>query len=93
MKCTGTAEDDHCCYVAGERCRYLVENVDGRRFACSLRLHLGSWEAVHADPRYRKHVQVVWDALGLGYTCGSWVPQPGEACCMAEPLETLVAVT
>lgn len=88
MKCTGTAEGDHCCYVNGERCRYLVENVDGRRYACGLRVELGSWDAVHADSGYQEHVQSVWDSLGLGYTCGSWKPQPGEACCMAEtPVE------
>jgi len=75
--------------VAGQRCRYLVENVDGRRWACGLRAALGSWEAVHADPGYIEHVQSEWDKLGVIESCGAWGPGTGQ-CCFAE---TTVEVT
>lgn len=89
--CTGrgTASGDHCCYVAGETCRYLaVAKVStGRRYECSLRRDLGSWEAVHADPGYQEHVQSVWDSLGTRPdgtpvipSCGEWQPREGECC-------------
>lgn len=85
----GTADGDHCCYVAGEVCRYLADNGPGssRRFECSLRRDLGSWEAVHADTGYQANVQVHWNALGLKEdgtpvieSCGAWQPRPGECC-------------
>ena len=75
--------------MAGQRCRYLVENVDGRRWACGLRAALGSWEAVHADPGYTEHVQSEWDKLGVIESCGAWGPGTGQ-CCFAE---TTVEVT
>ena len=75
--------------MAGQRCRYLVENVDGRRWACGLRAALGSWEAVHADPGYIEHVQSEWDVLGVIESCGAWGPGSGQ-CCYAE---TTVEVT
>ena len=75
--------------MAGQRCRYLVENVDGRRWACGLRAALGSWEAVHADPGYIEHVQSEWDKLGVIESCGAWGPGTGQ-CCFAE---TTVEVT
>jgi len=70
----------HCCWVDGEVCRFLVENVvEGRRWACGLLLKLGSWDAVHADPGYREHVQPVWDAVGIE-SCGAWGPGSGQCC-------------
>jgi hypothetical protein len=85
----GTADGDHCCYVNGETCRYLADNGLGaeRRFECSLRRDLGSWEAVHADPGYQQHVQTCWDALDARegetipiHSCGEWQPAPGVCC-------------
>jgi hypothetical protein len=89
--CTGrgTADGDHCCYVAGETCRYLADNgLDAeRRFECSLRRDLGSWDAVHADPGYQEHVQSYWNSLGvredgtpLIESCGAWQPPEGQCC-------------
>jgi hypothetical protein len=79
--CTGrgTPEGDHCCWVEGVRCPFLVENVDGRRYACGLRNELGSWEAVHADPGYQELVQPVWDRVGIT-SCGDWQPDEGVCC-------------
>lgn len=81
--CTGrgTADGDHCCYVAGEVCRYLADNGPGapRRFECSLRRALGSWAAVHADSGYQEHVQSVWDEVGIS-SCGEWQPLEGQCC-------------
>jgi len=88
VPCHGN-QPEHCCWVAGQRCRYLVENVDGRRWACGLRAALGSWEAVHADPGYIEHVQSEWDKLGVIESCGAWGPGTGQ-CCFAE---TTVEVT
>lgn len=54
FSCTGEGVDGtHCCFLAGTRCEFLVEHQGGRRFACGLRLELGSWAAVNTDPRYR----------------------------------------
>jgi len=80
MRCHGLGAD-HCCYVDGAPCRFLEEGtVPGRRWACGLRRELGSWERVHADPRYRAHVQPMWDRLGDGSgSCGGY-PGPGVTC-------------
>ncbi len=52
--CTGLgANGDHCCYVAGVRCEYLVENEGGRRYACGLLLKYGTWEAMNSSPEYK----------------------------------------
>lgn len=85
--CTGRGmpDGDHCCYVDGERCAYLVENVGGRRYACGLRLELGSWDAVHADPRYAP-IQEVWDRVGIE-SCGAWGPGTGQCCYAETPVE------
>jgi hypothetical protein len=75
--CSGNSSD-HCCYVSGVACRFLEENtVPGRRWACGLRRELGSWEAVHTDARYLRHVQPMWDRLGG--SCGDW-PRAGKKC-------------
>lgn len=74
--------DDHCCYVEGKVCPFLEENtVEGRRWVCGLLRELGSWEAVHADPRY-KPIQEVWDRVGIE-SCGAWGPGTNQ-CCFAE---------
>lgn len=82
--CTGrgAADGDHCCWVANEVCRFLTisEQQGQRRFECSLRRDLGSWEAVHAHPGYQEHVQPVWDQIEGIDSCGSWQPSPGECC-------------
>jgi hypothetical protein len=76
--CTGRGDDgNHCCYVAGKVCDYLECNVDERNFACGLRRELGSWEAVHADPRYAPIAEVMLMGDGL---CGDWQPEPGVCC-------------
>ncbi len=75
-RCQGTARD-HCCWVDGEVCRFLV--IDGDTIACGLRLRLGSWAAVHADAGYLAHVRPTWDEIGMA-DCGDWQPPPGEAC-------------
>jgi hypothetical protein len=84
--CTGAGHgdgpDDHCCWVNGKRCRYLVERVDGRRWACGLFSALGSWDAVHEHPGYKVFVQSVWDEVGIE-SCGAWGPGSGQ-CCFAE---------
>jgi len=83
MPCSGrgTPGGDHCCYVEGQVCRYLEENtVEGRRFVCGLRRRLGSWEKVHKHRGYRRHVQTVWDRVGIA-SCGDW--QPNGTCCEA----------
>jgi hypothetical protein len=72
-------QPDHCCYVDGERCRYLVENTNGRRWACGLFVALGSWDAVHADNGYLEHVQSVWDRAGIE-SCGAWGPGTDQCC-------------
>lgn len=81
--CLGGSETtSHCCYVAGEVCRFLEKNtVTGRVYACGLRRKLGSWDAVHADPGYRKYVQPVWDIHGIIKSCGDFRPDGGESCC------------
>lgn len=79
---------DHCCYVAGERCPHLVENVNGRRWACGLMVELGSWDLVHADPRYAP-IQAEWDKVGIE-SCGAWGPGTNQ-CCYRE-VETFVEI-
>lgn len=81
MECTGRgdANGEHCCFVDGERCRFLEENVGGRRWVCGLRRELGSWDAVHEDARYLASVQPAWDRVGIE-SCGSWGPGTGQCC-------------
>lgn len=77
--CDGLAAD-HCCYLgAAGVCRYLErDTVPGRRWACGLRRELGSWDAVHADPRYLADVMPTVQNL-VAVHCGDW-PRPGETC-------------
>lgn len=77
--CTGNNES-HCCYVNGEVCSFLGENiVPGRRWACSLFVELGDWDLVHQDPRYTESVQVNWIKSGTP-DCGKWI---GPGCCFS----------
>jgi hypothetical protein len=77
--CTGRGQagGGHCCWVKGEVCEFLIENHEDRRYACSLRVELGDWDKVHADPRYApiKEVMLLGDGL-----CGDWQPQAGVCC-------------
>lgn len=60
--CTGLGADgDHCCYLGGETCEHLVENVAGRRYACGLMVKYGSWELMEQSPEYAE-VGAYWEA-------------------------------
>ena len=68
--CRGTV-DNHCCWLKGVECPYLIRQRDGVRVSCMLRAELGDWEKVHNDPRYKllisPHVHEV-----TGADCGDW---------------------
>jgi len=49
-----------------------------RRYVCTLREELGSWEAVHQDARYLTFVAASVHSV-VGVNCGDW-PPPGETC-------------
>jgi hypothetical protein len=75
----GSLDGGHCCYVNGVVCDFLeLETMSGRNFVCGLRRELGSWSAVHTDPRYQP-IQAEWDKVGIS-SCGEWQPRPGECC-------------
>ena len=76
--CTGRGQADggHCCWVRGTVCEFLIENHDGRRFACGLMAELGDWDKVHADPRYAP-MAINFADTGL---CGDWQPFAGQCC-------------
>ena len=86
MPCPGD-RDQHCCWLAGRPCPFLEEGtVEGRRWACGLRRELGSWDAVHDDPRYLSTVAPEWAALPpfedgtpVIISCGDW-PTPRNPC-------------
>jgi len=84
LTCDGRGDNgDHCCYVAGEVCRFLTHVKDQPR--CSLRLELGDWDAVHRDPRYLEFVRPAWDRCGAS-DCGVFgTGRDGKpvACCFA----------
>lgn len=96
--CTGNGED-HCCYVNGEPCMYLGENVvPGRRWACTLYVRYGNWDDVHLDAGYIENVQSVWDSLGTREdgtpviaSCGDWGPGTNQ-CCFKDYIETEVQI-
>ena len=83
MTCNGRgSRGDHCCYVAGKVCRFLV---DGEMPRCGLKMELGDWEKVHNDPRYLEHVRPNWDEAGVS-DCGEFgTGRDGKpkACCFA----------
>jgi hypothetical protein len=71
---------DHCCYVDGQVCRWLEENTEpDRRWTCGLRRRLGSWEAVHADPRYQEFPGAIWRESGT-VDCGDFGPAELQCC-------------
>lgn len=74
------ARDGHCCWLEGVVCRYLRDDgpLAARRFVCTFRERLGSWERVHADPEYLATVGPVVLRL-VGVYCGDW-PRRGERC-------------
>ena len=69
----------HCCHLGPFGvCPALREDDNGRRWVCTFRERLGSWEAVHADPEYLDAIgPIVLDLVGV--YCGDW-PKPGESC-------------
>jgi len=66
----------NCCWVESKPCRWLDGDV------CSLRRELGSWEAVHDDPRYKESPQPVWIENGIAdcgdFTCADCLPRTME---------------
>jgi len=76
MECS--SGNDHCCWIRGQTCEFLVENVNDRRWSCGLYLELGSWTAVYIDPRYKKTIEPVVTEL-ITVNCGDW-PRSGELC-------------
>lgn len=81
MICLGNG-DDHCCWFNGQVCEFLVvqePDENGRKFVCSLRAELGSWDAVHADPRYAPVKARVLSLSTAPALCGDW-PPPGKNC-------------
>ena len=74
---------DHCCYIAGKVCEFLTITTDdeGEFFRCGLRVELGSWDGVNADPRY-KPIGEFWDGNGHGFNyCETFDP---AFCCRPE---------
>lgn len=82
--CNGSGvqgEDTHCCWVDGSPCQYLVENADGRRYACGLRINHGSWQAMERSDEY-KEIGDYWVSKGLPFDyCQSYNP---IFCCRQE---------
>lgn len=75
--CSGNTVD-HCCYVNGQPCAFLEQDtIPGRHWVCGLRRELGSWDAVHADPRYRQAVAPYFEPKQM--SCGTY-PEPGRTC-------------
>lgn len=72
----GDADGDHCCYVHGKVCDFLIAGSDDHRFACALRTELGSWKKVHTDPRYAP-LAIHFADSGL---CGDWEPVANQCC-------------
>lgn len=75
----GITTEDHCCYLAGVVCPFLREDDDSqRRWVCTFREKLGSWDAVHVDEEYLNTIGPLMMGL-TGVLCGDW-PPPGERC-------------
>jgi len=74
------AKTGHCCWLEGKVCKFLRDDGPSarRRWVCILREELGSWDAVHTDPRYVEQVQPTVRRL-TGADCGDW-PPPGQTC-------------
>ena len=68
----------HCCWINGV-CTFLRDDGDApRRWVCTLRERLGSWESVHADLGYQARVAPKLRRSGQA-DCGDW-PGPGVMC-------------
>ena len=80
MACAGNSAD-HCCYINGEPCPHLRDDGPDatRRWVCTLREELGSWDAVHVDPRYLRDVQPFWNGYAPTLGCGDW-PVKRQTC-------------
>lgn len=78
--CQGNSKD-HCCYLPNIGvCQYLEENtMKSRRWVCKLRRELGTWNKVHADPRYIKSILPNLSLFDPNLNCGDW-PRLGETC-------------
>jgi hypothetical protein len=66
--------------VDGAICEFLRENVGERRWSCSLRVELGSWDKVYEDERYIEKILPMYirkDATTR--KCGEW-PGPNTTC-------------
>ena len=69
IKCLGRNLDEHCCWIKGNVCQFLKENIEtGYRWTCGLRFELGSWDAVLEAPRY----QSVANSWAPGVNCRDW---------------------
>ena len=82
--CTGRGDvnGDHCCYLSGRVCDFLIDTKTpgDERFRCGLMAELGDWTKVHTDPRYvtiGHHFNVDPGGVGL---CGDWQPKAGQCC-------------
>jgi hypothetical protein len=75
----GVTTDGHCCWIDGEVCLLLRDDgpLADRRWVCTLRERLGSWQAVHRDPAYLAVARPTMARLGTD--CGDW-PGPGVRC-------------
>lgn len=72
--------EDHCCWLDGKVCKYLADSDrPGHAFDCALRRDLGSWDAVHGDPRYVADVRPFWERVAPELDCGAYPPE-GEVC-------------
>lgn len=77
---TCKAQTGHCCWLDGVVCPFLRDDgIDtSRRWVCTFRERLGSWEAVHSDPEYLDTIGPVMMGL-TGVLCGDW-PTRNERC-------------
>lgn len=80
--CNGNgANGRHCCNQGGVQCEFLVENVEGRRYACGLIIKYENWEAMNASFEY-KSVGDFWVSKGLPFNyCEAFDP---AFCCRPE---------
>ena len=82
-RCTGNGWDgDHCCYLGGKVCEYLVvdDNAE-RRFSCGLLVKYGNWKAMNASPEYQPIGQFWESKLNPFNYCESFNP---VFCCRPE---------
>lgn len=96
--CDGLRSGDHCCWVNGRECDFLIR-VDGQP-RCSLLLRFlpesGSvaeaWDKVHRSKEYRESAAHSYFVRNMpGYGCGDFpqnIPEamaiPGGRCCYGD---------